>query len=788
MKITKVSTTQFAGISDREISFDDGINLIYGKNESGKSTLVNLILKTLFQSNKVAKADKEIIFPSERRTGEKGDFADGTVTLETENGKYVISKTWGEGKRCVLSTPTGKISNFEKAGSILSDVLTYGEGVYSEILLSSQVGADLSLQTILDEKSSNDAAKEIIDVVSKAFLESGGISIDEIGDKIDEMIAGIEGKDGHWDRSRDIPEKNKLWKRGIGEIHNAYYALEEAKEALRNLSKQIEIADEKAELYAHSEAEVKKAEAARAEFEKYYELLNSRNRDKKDLERVKRELEELKKVREDWPIKEDLLSKAKKMRDELADRAVVDKYESAKAIADEIEKLEEQRKGKICPTESEIRQAKTAKRSIEKLENKLCGMNLTAVIDMFGGSNIYIRSVRTGELIDIHDNKAVLNESVIITIPNVMEMQLSPANVNAAVIKAEIEEHKSVFMSVLDKYAVKSVEELEKLRNDLLGIDKNIDNMKAKLQIQLGNESYESVKAAAEKIKTPVRSKSDIEREIRTICSSDIDRFIIKIEEQIKRYLSDHGSITKLEQKCSERLQEREKIEKSLALCDDIPAEFESIDDPESYRKKLDRIIEEKRNSEKEAIQESSNANASVDVLLSDKTFSDYEEKCENAQRRFDEQKTLLHHWLHIKDVYEKLKQNYNNNPVEGIGNSFLRYLGIITDGRIQSELPDIGKLNMRIYSNDNLLDFSKLSEGSKETVSLAFRLAVLDHLFPEGGGVIVFDDPFANMDIDRTARSCELIKECAKKHQVIFLTCDNDIGNMLGAEPKIIG
>ena len=43
MKIKNISCTQFAGVRDRNVSFTDGINVIYGKNESGKSTLVNLI-------------------------------------------------------------------------------------------------------------------------------------------------------------------------------------------------------------------------------------------------------------------------------------------------------------------------------------------------------------------------------------------------------------------------------------------------------------------------------------------------------------------------------------------------------------------------------------------------------------------------------------------------------------------------------------------------------------------------------------------------------------------------
>ena len=104
----------------------------------------------------------------------------------------------------------------------------------------------------------------------------------------------------------------------------------------------------------------------------------------------------------------------------------------------------------------------------------------------------------------------------------------------------------------------------------------------------------------------------------------------------------------------------------------------------------------------------------------------------------------------------------------------------MISGGKVESDFPEADKLNMNIYSDNKLLDYGKLSEGTKETVSLAFRLAVLDHLFPEGGGVIVFDDPFTDMDADRTEQSCELIKECSKRHQVIFLSCKEEYVDML--------
>ena len=86
--------------------------------------------------------------------------------------------------------------------------------------------------------------------------------------------------------------------------------------------------------------------------------------------------------------------------------------------------------------------------------------------------------------------------------------------------------------------------------------------------------------------------------------------------------------------------------------------------------------------------------------------------------------------------------------------------------------------LRTSISSGSSLLTAEILSEGTKDTIALAFRLAVLRHLFPGGGCVAVFDDPFTDMDPGRTARACRLVEEFAKNNQVIFVSCD----------PKYIG
>lgn len=73
--------------------------------------------------------------------------------------------------------------------------------------------------------------------------------------------------------------------------------------------------------------------------------------------------------------------------------------------------------------------------------------------------------------------------------------------------------------------------------------------------------------------------------------------------------------------------------------------------------------------------------------------------------------------------------------------------------------------LDRNLYSREYPLTMETLSEGTKDAIALAFRLAVLDQLFPDGDGLAVFDDPFTDMDPERKAEACKLLRKFAKWH-----------------------
>lgn len=784
MKIKNISCTQFAGIRDHNVSFTDGINVIYGKNESGKSTLVNLISRTLFQKARLdRRSDKDffdLYFPGAKRGSNiTGDFADGKITFETENGSYTLSKEWGTDSRCTFSTPDGVIRDQGTIDEILKETLLYGEGVYSDMLFSSQRNTDVSLQTILDASKKTEAKQEITDAVSQAFAESDGISVDAIEQAINAKIEEIAGK--HWDFDREAPVRRAArWSNGLGEILKAFYALEDAKEVLEEISRLEAEADRAANVYTDKDNAARLAEDAYNNFNTFASRLAVQSERKKAVSRIEKELAKISVVLSNWPALTEALVKATALQLEKKDRELFDKYESAKKIADEVNTLNSKIINLDCPTKAEIAEIKAAQNEVTKLENKLCGMNLTAAINMLGANTIEVTSLRTGKPVDVSDGVANITEAVKITVPGVMDMQLSPSNVNVDLIEKRIAHQKEIVDEILNKYRVKTIDELEALAKTISDAKAKCDTANSRLELVLGTTSFEELESSVKSIASIIRSKEEIENDIFAICGgSDILKFITAKETVVDGYIAEYGGINDLKAKAFDLDTELKKAKASITTTEDIPAEYATISDPEAHLESLQNDLKDKQSLRETALT-SKTASASKLESYKENIQGDPAAEVEKAERIYEEQKSLLYHWVHIAEVFKAQKENIHDNPMQDIADRFTHYLGVISGGKIESEFPEADKLNMNIYSDNKLLDYGKLSEGTKETVSLAFRLAVLDHLFPDGGGVIVFDDPFTDMDADRTAQSCELIKECAKKHQVIFLTCREDYLDLL--------
>ena len=85
MKINEIKINSYGKIQDQEIKFDKNINIIYGKNESGKSTILNFISNMLYGISK-NKNGKEYSDFEKYKPWNSEDFS-GKIEYALDDGK-----------------------------------------------------------------------------------------------------------------------------------------------------------------------------------------------------------------------------------------------------------------------------------------------------------------------------------------------------------------------------------------------------------------------------------------------------------------------------------------------------------------------------------------------------------------------------------------------------------------------------------------------------------------------------------------------------------------------------
>ena len=95
MNILKLKINSYGKLKDKEIKLENGINLIRGKNESGKSTLINFIISSFYGISK-NKNGKEISDYEKYKPWSGEDFS-GTLEYELDNNeKYQIYRDFNK--------------------------------------------------------------------------------------------------------------------------------------------------------------------------------------------------------------------------------------------------------------------------------------------------------------------------------------------------------------------------------------------------------------------------------------------------------------------------------------------------------------------------------------------------------------------------------------------------------------------------------------------------------------------------------------------------------------------
>lgn len=785
MNIKSIKTRQFAGIKNKKVALGDGLNILVGNNESGKSTMIELIYQTLYRNSKLSKKEDKDFFTRFMPSDSKGDVVDGTIVFTTADGEYTLQKKWGASEECELVAEDGTIiANEDKIREIIAGELVYKRGLYDDVVFASQKSQANVVEHILNKLDKKALVKQdlVSIIASEGMSSTGGIAPEDI-EKI--LQSKIDEFSGNWDFSIDLPKNRRgienPYKNGNGSIINAYYDLAELEDQLRRSEVTEKAIDNDNIKILDAREKLEGYQAEKEEYERYAEVLATY---KSGMKLKGEYLEKQKKIATDLEAFPTLLktygdalhlstlAKAERIIDQFS------KIQSAKASLDAAKKTLES-KSKV--TVDDERALAELEKAIDSLQAKLANLDLVANIKKLGNTNIQVKSVATGKAIDISAGEFDINETVEITVPGIMSMTIAAKGVDVEEVQSQLVEKIAARDALLSSCRVKDLADLRLKKDAYIEASRELDAAQKAYTMLVEGVDLNKLEDDYSRLKEKASELDGLENKIDALCGPEsIDKFVARQEQKIQSMEEEYGeesTLDSMKEKLAEVNGELDNLDSVEDDAANIPEKYRAIDDVDAYKTALKTNIE----NANQQIKEAENALREHEKELGEVTPDDLRAQIDDATIELQKLKDDCDRWNHILVVLRNTRDNMaGESTMADVQTRFAEYLSVITDGRIALKSMD-DNMDVNIQSGDNHMTYEILSEGTKDTIALAFRLAMLEHLFPNGGGLVVFDDPFTEMDESRTKQACKLVQKFADAgNQVIFVTCDNKYKSML--------
>lgn len=227
MKIREINIKNFGKLSDKTIVFDDGINIIYGENESGKSTVHTFIRSMLFglERGRGRAANNDTF--TQYEPWENPNYYAGTLKIESGGKIFCINRNFDKYSKItkVFCQDDGE-ELFPEDGDLdmLLDEMT--EAIYDNTVSISQLNAEPAqpLSVALKNYATNCYTSGGGDLDQAAAMEFLKKQKKEIQKKIDTELQGKREK-----RERLEMEGSYVWR----DVHKLQEELEEIEKEIQ---------------------------------------------------------------------------------------------------------------------------------------------------------------------------------------------------------------------------------------------------------------------------------------------------------------------------------------------------------------------------------------------------------------------------------------------------------------------------------------------------------------------------------------------------------------------------
>lgn len=805
MEIKKIYLKNFKKFKDNEFEFNPGLNIIFGPNESGKSTLISSILYGLFSD--ASSRSKEIINLKSWKTDEfpyiKLDLCEAkrqVVLIRDFNNKdnKFINETTNSSitskdkiKDQMLefcgfdSDKLYKESAAVEQGRITSDLKAIGE-----YLIKALMGVQANPNKL--KKSLEDEILELKKGLKSLAKNPGKISL--LKEKIEKNKERFEIFSAQINSARNAIVNLPKLKQELTEIANEELRVQSDFKSINLYYKKI-----KKYIDAHGfigQKQIRQKQLA-DEKKKIEKLISEINNLEGKLDKSNYETAQtIKQLINDEKIEYNINLEINK------------KLNKIKELEEQINKQNEDLSKKAYITQNEYDEIHKLFNEVKTLESILSNNQINFKVEpkkkIIGTLNIdnLEREINTNKIIEGSFN-ALLN----LEITDILTLSIEKEDLKEKL--DDLDTKREGLKKYLYYYKVKDISGIEELLIKHKEIEQRINKLDIKIKIELGEETILSLKESLESSLEELNKINNQINELKIkIKNSDTEKIIVEYEnceDELKiklgtlESISEGRSIEKINleidgiiAELKENSNELSKIMIDLeaveeALPPDIKISLKKIktdqEKADFFEEKLS-VIEEKIKSypnEKVDIRnEINHFENALENVPSENTLSGLEEEIFNDKNELES----LQKRLDIVETAKFILEEAQNSQIQGTFDSSIadisntisqissdRYKEIQLD-IVNNENPTI---SIKTPETNNFVLFEELSQGTIDMIYLASRIVFANMLSENKNPPILLDEPFYQFDSNRFQKGLEVLEKLSGLNQIIIFTCDEE-------------
>jgi exonuclease SbcC len=723
MMIKKVQIGAFGKLKDLNLDFKEGLNLVYGDNEAGKST-VQALIKAMFYGMNSQKKD---IMSNARKKyiPWNSEYAYAKLYFEDDDQTtYIIERSFGntkkEDKSLVINSVTGEKAlhiNEEAPGK---DIFGFGEETFEKTLMINQQNyqvlrgkEDEVTQKLINLKQSGDLNLSYHKGMKKLEDLRKGITNSRKNGKLDKLVERLFQLRQEQNELIGLHEKNV---EVIIELNELKDKKEQIKEHISTLENRKKVIKESADLRGLEQYDLEEHGL------KEYILKEYILKEKQDYKEyiITKEI--------DGDITKVLSEKSKELlecEELVLEFGAFDKLEKdadtrIAAIEDEIIQLDKK-----------IQQSKDFQSELNILKEELKRREALVEKKKFE-NNIYIIAV-----IGI-SSIAAISGIVLALFKNLMFYGVSITG---------------LFFLIMGL-------------TWLLNKGKNFKSTTSDIKFQIEEKEKNIEPFDVEEIKNKNYANREILNKIYKVCEV---KSSVEFNEKLNSY-KEHKEYIKILKEEMYKLKQKQSDNKlNLVFFEQRLKDYmlEEIDSEiKNYMEKLLMLEKEIQNLDNR-IQNIFNKKESLSSL-----FNSIEEIKELSKTYEHKLNTINLTEELLKESFQELQQSFGTRLNELTG----MILKEITGGKYDKVfVGDDYSIKLIEPEGKSIKDASYLSRGTYDQVYLALRLAISEIILKEKRSYpLIFDDAFIQYDKNRVINTLNYLSEFGERHQSIIFTCQS--------------